>query len=226
MRVVKVAGHGVAVEEAVKALGTYPPFTVEFYDGWCAPVMDGFTPTDMGRLIVIEALTQAQVKSLAHACEDAPWSLVPADARLVDASPDPSGGRHLYADATTLFEHFTAQDGIGPAIASKFLHLKRPAFYPLLDSYIRNLYEEQAVDCYRRSTYWQSNRPSWKSLYWAAIREDLVDLDNVKALTAVRAQLGQVEGEHHRRLSAVSEVRLLDMLGWLIARGALGASRI
>ncbi|MCA1702676.1 MAG: DUF6308 family protein [Actinobacteria bacterium] len=65
------------------------------------------------------------------------WHLVPADARLADA--DPEGD--LYWRAAELYGHFTTLHGVGDAIASKLLHLKRPAVFPILDALIREAYD-------------------------------------------------------------------------------------
>ncbi len=106
--------------------------------------------------------------------------------------------------------------GVGPAIASKLLHLKRPAFFPLLDSVLRALYRSVGEKAYQSSDYWRTARPRWRQLLWAAIRADVVDSGNVAALTEVRAELSGSGEEGARQIAGLTDVRLLDMLAWMM----------
>src|SRR5687767_6694318 len=85
----------------------------------------------------------------------APWHLVPAGARLEDADPEDN----LYWQASHLYNFFRRVRGIGPAIASKLLHLKRPGFFPILDSVMVALYAGAAGHAYGRSARAKSELP-------------------------------------------------------------------
>jgi hypothetical protein len=198
------------VDSARKLLLRYPRPTLRYYDFGPPSPPDEITPTDLGRLLVIEALYQRVAVPLLEAGQTASWHAVDPDARLVDADPEGS----LYEAATGLFEHFLAIDGIGNAIASKLLHLKRPAFFPLLDSEITKLYRSAAEAAYRRSGVWKARHPEWRHLYWAAIREDLLLEENRDALVNLRDALSQSDAEESRLLMGASDVRLIDMLAW------------
>jgi hypothetical protein len=90
------------------------------------PVRDEVTPEEVGRLIVIEPLQQATAWALLETGASLPWHLMPTRARLEDA--DPEG--ELYENATSLFAAIDDLPGVGFAIASKLLHLKRSGFFP------------------------------------------------------------------------------------------------
>jgi hypothetical protein len=114
-----------SVEHPLEAVRGYPKRTLREFDLGSNADLNAVTPTDIGRLLVIEALNQDVALALLDRGESAPWHLVPADARLPDA--DPEGD--LYWDASELYKHFMTVDGVGDAIASKLLHIKRPASF-------------------------------------------------------------------------------------------------
>ena len=145
------------------------------------------------------------------AAAGAPWHLVPADARLADA--DPEGD--LYWRGAELYEHFTRRHGVGDAIASKLLHMKRPAFFPILDALIRYAYERSARTAYEQGKRCRYQLPRADRLYWAAIRADLLRPGNVRAIADLREALVLSEESHNQRLARVSDVRLIDMIVWL-----------
>jgi hypothetical protein len=203
-----------SIEEAVALLLGYPPETVSFYDLGPPSALDAITPTDIGRLIVIEGVGQKVAVDLLLAGQNAPWGLVPHGSRLEDADPD----GELYGNATTLFEHFDTVPGVGTAIASKLLHLKRPSFFPLLDNVVRDLYHRAAADHYGLSTKWQKERPRWDGLYWAAVRDDLLDRENQSGLRAIRSSLRRLGTDHAMNVARLTDLRLLDILAWSAER--------
>ncbi|MDP8900191.1 MAG: DUF6308 family protein [Actinomycetota bacterium] len=197
-------------ERAVALLADYPPETLDAYDAGPSSGLDRVGPAEIGRLIVIEPLSQAVARALVKAAADAPWHLVPADARLADA--DPEGD--LYWRAAELYGHFTRLHGVGDAIASKLLHLKRPAFFPILDALIREAYDLGAQAAYEQGERCRRQLPHADRLYWAAIRADLVRPSNAPAFADLREAL-LLSGElHKQRLARVSDVRLMDMIVW------------
>jgi hypothetical protein len=207
-----IGGHyRIEVKNAVASLMSYPPMTVQYYDQGPGSHPDTVTPTDIGKLIVIEPLQQRVAIGLLEAGESAPWKLVGVQDRLEDAEP----GGDLYERATLLFKYFDDVPGVSFAIASKLLHLKRPGFYPLLDSVLRKVYDAAAAAAYTTSTGKQAGKRAGR-LYWAAVRADLVDPENIAALEKIRGQLKKMDDAQADRLLRVNDLRLLDMLAWTV----------
>lgn len=141
--------------------------------------------------------------------ESAPWGQVPAEAALVNADPADDDG--LYSAAIELYEHFrsVAPRGVAGAKIHKVLHLKRPGLIPILDSRLQAAYVSAAARAARRYPKLGARR-----LYWAAIREDLVDERNASALADVRARLAADEDAKVQAMSRVTDLRLLDAVAW------------
>lgn len=139
------------------------------------------------------------------------WSAVPADAHLADADPDVRSG--LYDASLRLFEHFMHphMPGIGMAKVSKVLYLKRPHLYPILDSRLQQVYGRRAEQAARRH---QHRWPEYRRLYRVAIREDLVDRDNINGLACLRRRLADDGLGLVRRAANLSDLRLMDILTW------------
>ncbi|ANC31957.1 hypothetical protein I598_2420 [Isoptericola dokdonensis DS-3] len=139
----------------------------------------------------------------------APWSQVAADASLASADPaEPDG---LYAAAIALYDHFreAAPKGVATAKIHKVLHLKRPALIPILDSRLLAAYGPAAAEAARRHPDLGARR-----LNWVAIREDLIDESNARALTEVRARLAADEDATVRVMARLTDLRLLDAVAW------------
>lgn len=208
--VITLAGRRrIDLDTAASIVDSYPLTTLRLYDGLGASDDPRFTPTDIGRLIVIEPLNQRVAVRLLEATVD--WSLLTPGAALVTADPDGP----VYAAAAQLYGEVADITGVGPAIASKVLHLKRPHFFPLLDSVVRDLYHDAAAHAYAASQVWQAQRPDWRHLHWAAIRSDLLDTGNREGLRELRDRLlAPPTSEQRQRAAALSDVRLLDILAW------------
>jgi hypothetical protein len=138
----------------------------------------------------------------------APWEAVPLDARLVDADPEEEGG--LYDAAEKLYMHFFngRRRGVSPGKIHTVLHMKRRDLYPILDGRIHDIYEDAAKAASRRI---EGRRGRRGRLYWAAIRQDL--LDNADGLAALREALAQ-EDEPVSLGAQLTDVRLHDILCW------------
>lgn len=197
-------------DEAVCLLLAYPSQTVAVYDRGPSSGHDKVGPAEIGRLIVIEPLSQGVATALVRAAETAPWQLVPEDARLADADPESD----LYWQAAELYRHFDNEHGVGDAIASKLLHLKRPAFFPILDRLVCRFYDGPARRHYDLSARGKRELPRADRLYWAAIREDLVSDTNRSGLEELRAKLSDGGESRGRQIATLPAVRLLDMLLW------------
>jgi Family of unknown function (DUF6308) len=144
----------------------------------------------------------------AAAASTALLEAIPPNADLRDADPAVSGG--LYDQALTVFDGLLAPK-IRLSKVSKVLHLKRPALFPILDSRIVRVYRQQAATAAVR--YRKYGR-TYRRMYWAAIRDDVVAPENVAALAALRAALHQDADEGVRLVGELSDLRLLDILTW------------
>lgn len=135
---------------------------------------------------------------------DAEWSHVPQSARLEEANPDVRGG--VYDHMLSLYEPLLEIRGVGHAKASKLLHLKRPALFPILDSKLMSLYRAPAAE-------WAKRYPSlgYRYLFWVAIRDDVIR--NRAPLKTVRVELRR-QGGILKQMATMSDLRILDILAW------------
>ncbi|GII25698.1 DUF6308 family protein [Planosporangium mesophilum] len=148
---------------------------------------------------------------------NAPWDIVPPDARLHDADPLVRDG--LYGRALTLYNHFLHQsgDGIADAKVSKSLHLTRPAFFPILDTQVLKLYRTSAQIAARDLSEAGSPYAPPRRAFWEAFRQDVIRAgDGLAALRdAARNDDHPVVAEAADQLS---DVRIIDILAWSISR--------
>ena len=157
-----VAGRHVRSEEAQAKVGSYlRRGTVPRYDlgeDYEPSAADVVSIDDVRRTWWVRSrIARRDREAWVALGRTAPWHLVPHKRRLDDAEAQLDG-------ALGLFAHFLgAQRGI--ARVSKVLHLKRPAFFPIVDSRIGTLYLPRVGAPLSRSTL---------PAYWAAIRNDLV----------------------------------------------------
>lgn len=169
------------------------------------------------RSLVMEEISRTQVISsriskreaqwFLQRADSAPWEQVPRDADLREADPAVTGG--LYDAMDRLYRHFRVDSprGIAGAKVSKILHLKRPSAYPILDSHLVKTYAVPA----RRLARAHPARGS-RRLYWAAIRQDLIE--NSDELTLLRQQLSQDGDQEVQELARLTDLRLLDICTW------------
>ncbi|WP_416063779.1 DUF6308 family protein [Rhodococcus indonesiensis] len=207
-----LAGRSIGIEAAVAQAHAYPKVTVACYDLPGPGPVDAITAGDIARTHKVRSrISHAQRDWFLRTAVGAPWAAVPAQARLVDADPNVSGG--LYDGAQALYEHFrtAAPRQVGVAKISKVLHLKRPGLFPILDSKVMAVYRSQARAAAAR--YPHRGR---RALFWAAIRDVCANLDS-GALPLFRNRLAQSETEHVRQIAGLTDVRLLDLLTWAIA---------
>jgi hypothetical protein len=203
-----VAGHELTGDQALDAVEDYPAGTIRWYDLGGSEIQDGVFLDDLGRLAIINAdLSGDDAAAFLDAGPHAPWGLVAADATLEDADPEIDGS--AYDAASRLYAYFRDIPNVGPAKASKLLHLKRPSLYPILDQYVLRLYRGLA-----RQAAAASKRQD-KELYWAAIRKDLIA--SKPGLQQLRGKLKIGETEHSRRAAALGDLRLFDICAWTTA---------
>ncbi|MDX6254089.1 MAG: hypothetical protein QOJ11_423 [Frankiales bacterium] len=158
-------------------------------------------------------ITMAETGWFVELGRSAPWAAVPADASLPDADPGTVGA--LYDAALALYEHFSRHEskpkGVAVAKVSKVLHVKRPALIPILDSRLERRYRVAAAAAGRRYT---DQRANHKRLYWAAIRDDLVDPANAEVLRLCRRRLLRDDNPCVRHVGELTDLRLLDIITW------------
>jgi hypothetical protein len=184
--------------------------TVARYDlpGAGDPLM--LSAEEVTRTRVIKSrISRAQSNWFVSRSTSAPWDGVPFDAKLADADPNLDGG--LYAAADALYEHFRsiAPVGVAGGKVHKVLHLKRPGLVPILDSHLVRSYAKPAADAARRHPQLDAKR-----LYWVAIREDLIDEDNVFVLEEVRGTLAADDDPKVQAMSQLTDLRLFDAVAW------------
>lgn len=206
-RFLQVASHMLNLDQALTVLLGFArgeAGTLQHYDfGGQKGISpsDGVTLEDIGRMMLMNPrLYGSEVAALIGAGSSAPWDAVGYTERLEDADPDERGG--LWDRARSLFDYFDQIGGIGLAKASKLLHIKRPFFYPVLDSFVVAEYgcpDGNPDGC------------------WAAVRNDL--LHGAPALAQIRRRLDRIDAAV--LLRQVSDVRLLDILAWSIHRFGL-----
>ncbi len=175
----QVASHGLTLDQALAALIGFArgeAGTLKYYDfcGRHGPApSDGVALEDIGRMMLMNpGLYGSEVAAVLDAGSSAPWDLVGHTEQLQDADPAESGG--LWGGAKSLFDYFDRIDGIGLAKASKLLHIKRPHFYPVLDSFVVAEY-----GCWR-----PDEKPD---SCWEAVRKDLIA--GASALAQIRERL-------------------------------------
>ena len=211
--VLVLAGCSIDIEAAVAQAHAYPKVTVTCYDLPGPGPVDAITADDVARTHKVRSrISHAQRDWFLRTAVDAPWAAVPADARLVDADPNISGD--LYDNAEALYEHFRTASPrqVGVAKISKVLHFKRPGLFPILDSKVMAVYRMQARAAAAR--YPHRGR---RAMFWAAIRDDLCANLDSGALPLFRNRLAQSETDYVRRIAALTDVRLLDLLTWALA---------
>ncbi|MHA7134221.1 DUF6308 family protein [Oerskovia turbata] len=159
--------------------------------------------------IIASRISNDQSAWFVERARAAPWGDVPADASLVDADPGERDG--LYAAAVALHEHFRTAAPAGVAVAKlhKVLHLKRPGLFPILDSRLLATYATAASRAAR-----QYPRLGARRLFWAAIRDDLADKQNVAALAAARGRLAADGDSQVAAMARLTDLRLLDAVAW------------
>ena len=172
------------------------------------------TEAEVARTRIIRSrISRKECAHLLERAADAPWSCVGSEAGL--ASADPAGRGGLFDKAAALYWHFTTprEKGIGPAKIHKVLHVKRPRLYPVLDRLVRRLYRVKA-------RAWVNQFPDAHTgdsvTFWAAIREDLVNEENVSALSLHRGELRAAP--QTAPMADLPSLRLLDIVAWETAR--------
>jgi hypothetical protein len=174
--------------------------------GSAAEPVNAVALADIGRLVVINASLGADdVATLMDIDAAIEFTAVPPAARLEDCEP----GNDVYQAATALYEKYRLARGsnIGRAKRSKLLHLKRPWLIPIADT--------RVVSIYRRRADTLAATLSMPDGHWEAVREDLIaGVDDFNWLTT---RLCDHQEPSIRQLSRLTNLRLLDILAWMIS---------
>jgi hypothetical protein len=166
--------------------------------------------------VIKSRLTLREAEELERSAVGAPWGGVSVAAALTDADPEVPDG--LFAAGAALYWHFLWPErprGIRVAKVHKVLHLKRRAFYPILDSHLRGLYKPCAVKWIEPLAHLGRLSLDDSPPFWAAIRHDLVK--NQAELASYKPVLAADEDEHVRWLAELTDLRRQDILSWSIA---------
>ncbi len=126
-----LAGEEISFDDALQRIRCYPKRTLANYD---RATKDG----EPARDIIIRTrqlasrISDREADQLANCDESAPWEAVPADMDLANIEV----GSSEWSRADDLYLHFINSGISGVAIAKvhKYLHLRRPSLYPILDS--------------------------------------------------------------------------------------------
>lgn len=166
--------------------------------------------------VINSRITRRECTEITLRAVGAPWNGVSPAADLAEADPTVPGG--LFAAGAALYWHFLWPErprGIRVAKIHKALHIKRRAFYPILDSHLRSLYGPCAARWLEPLVHLGEMSLDDSPPYWAAIRHDLVR--NQGELATYKPMLAADEDEHVQWLAKLSDVRLQDILSWPIA---------
>lgn len=188
-------------------------------DGRPTPA-DGIALPDFGRLTFMfnrNGLTADDARTLLRTSDQADaeglWDHVHHQARFEDVDLDDV--ELTSRPEFRLYKLFSGNKGIGPAKASKILHLKRPWLYPIIDSRFtggprsRGLYRSRARQAARESRVARAH--GWRVFYWKAIQEDLID--NQDSLDTLLNELRE-RADGRELLGRLSPLRLQDIVAW------------
>lgn len=161
------------------------------------------TIADIGQLVIIGAgLRAGDVPVLLEAASSGVLAAVPATARLEEWEP----GNSLDSSATVLYDQFRLKR-IGGAKRSKVLHMKRPWLVPIYDMQVGRAYKRRVAEL-------TAEADDASAVWWEAPKRDLVDGAGDFAWLA--GSLAADEDPAVRRLSRLTELRLLDILAWTL----------
>lgn len=205
----RVGDFELKLGEATLLVDTYArdhAATIRYYDfggepeSEVRPSKGPISLSDIGRATIMNAeLTGAEVARLLMMTE-VQWSSVAPTARLQDADPDEPDG--VYVAMQLMWDQIRVKKaGVGPAKASKLLHLKRPFAFPILDRDVGKTYERR----YRKSRE-----------YWRLIRDDLIDgTDDLRKISERLASANRAEVTQAARLPML---RVLDIIARQLQR--------
>lgn len=221
---IRIAGREMRLDEAARILGGYRAKTLREYDGRAleAPAdWRKFTDDDVAAVRVIERRAVHDAVAQAILTAELPWEDVPS--RDVDLA-DQDETSEDYEQLSQFYRVLDRLHGVGSAVATKFMYLKWPAATIIQDSLLMGLYADPAHAKYL--TLRQKGRlpavaeeAGWTHLYALAVRDDLLSNRESGALEDLRSRIEtDVDEELGKVLTRLSDVRILDILTWSLAK--------
>lgn len=237
--------HAIPLDEAAQRLFAYNRVSARLYDyadtdnlaaAQQASPKDRITLTDLGRITCLGAsLRYDRAHVLLYRSEG---SRGPDERRVFDWADDlPALGDLASLEDAAFLNHpaveaawrrfttLTELGNIGWGTATKLLHLKWPAFYPIVDRDFRTAYRARAVVAHNNSNAIPGRRQRKNAnirAYWLAFRTDLHrNRDALAALPGRVTKLAAGDPDslaHADRLAQLAPLRLLDMLAWDLGR--------
>lgn len=213
---IEIAGW--AVPDPLTVLASYcrnHAKTLRDYD-WLAGTTDSLTREQITATYRMSSrISRTDARWLLGQAATAGWDTVDKAALLNDADPAIRGGLYDQADALYAYFYRSRPRNVNHAKVSKCLYLMRPGLIPVLDSRVLKLYRRSARAAARELA---GTGLPYRWAYWAAIRKDLLRASN--AWTVLRDELRRVDpdGIHGEAANRLSDLRLLDILAWSLAK--------
>jgi hypothetical protein len=184
--------------------------TIRDYDFGISGDPDVLTADEAWRTHTIRShLTRDQCAVLVERASTARWSTVAADADLASSAP----GTDPFKASSELYWHFSdpRMKGFQRPKLHKVLHVKRPFLFPILDSHLLSTYQAAAKEWVAR---FEVCKQGDSRTFWAAIRDDLIDEANARALDEYVEELRADADPQVAVMAELPSVRLLDIIAW------------
>lgn len=215
-----IAGMSIDIDHAASLLGSYPQGTLRQYDGRAISQPDhwrSFSQEDIDAVRVIERRALNGDEVAARILEaDLDWQSTP-DREIDIASVEPHS--HAYDQLSRFFVSLTDLHRVGQAIASKLMYLKWPAATPIQDSFLMDVYGDEARAVRNELAEAQglpavAEERGWQHLFLEAVRRDVVRNRESGAFESLRQSLTAAQELPADIIERLSDVRLLDMVAW------------
>jgi Family of unknown function (DUF6308) len=216
------------VQQALGMLQTYSTWrTIPRYDlgqGYALGGPNQLIVDDLRRTQVVNSrMPRASYPTWIQHGQSAPWAGIAPGARL--GEPRPAVFNAEMAGADALYHHFFRKhSGMATATLSKVLHLKRPGFYPILDSKTSRLYRQVGI------AKMQATGLTQTPALWLCVRDDLLREENQAALAWIRGQIAAQAGRNPAlaNVQLLTDLRILDIIAWNLPLGGgpLGGPRL
>jgi Family of unknown function (DUF6308) len=176
---------------------------------------NGLILDDLRRTQVVHSrIAIASYPNWITASQTAPWAALAHNAQLGD--PNANAFATSMRGADSLYYHFYHRHrGMARATISKLLHLKRPGFYPILDSKMARLYRQVGHAMQRATGLNQT------PVLWLCVRDDLLREENQTALAWIRRQIQARAGGNPAldNVQNLTDLRILDIIAWNLPLG-------
>ncbi|MFZ1381936.1 MAG: DUF6308 family protein [Scrofimicrobium sp.] len=196
-----LAGEEISFDDALQRIRCYPKRTLANYD---RAAKNGERVRD----IIIRTrqlasrISDREADQLADCDKSAPWDAVPADMDLANIEV----GSSEWNRADALYLHFinSGISGVAMAKVHKYLHLRRPSLYPILDSRVQSFYRPHKDASLSLNA---SSQLSERQKIWAMIAHDV-------RTNRSNGTLDLLRDASDEKLEGITDLRVLDMLVW------------